>query len=261
MKNPFKSILYLFDSLLGGYFGQYLEVRSLEFFLAWGEATKRPFIGPYLKRLFVWFCKYFTGIVVPSLDSLEGRPKILPSEDVINLVKRARVTSLHPCTCKAHIIPDDPSIPRDTCMGFTFVEGMEDLSDESYHADFKLRQEIIDKLRQCEELGLVHQIMTTSKPTGKKGYVLCNCDGQSCIPVILFRKYGIPMVRTSGYLLNISDIEKCTACGICVKRCIFDAATLSDKKPVTDLDKCMGCGVCVKTCKAEIRSLAGQGSR
>jgi ferredoxin len=248
----------LFDSLLGGYFGQYLEVRSLEFFLAWGEATKRPVIGPYLKRLFVWFCTYFTGIVVPSLDSLEGRPKILPCDDVINLVKRARVTSLHPCTCKSHIVPDDPSIPRDTCMGFTFVEGMEDLSNEKYHADFQLRQIIIDKLRQCEELGLVHQIMTTSRPTGKKGYVLCNCDGKSCIPVVLFRKYGIPMVRTSGYLINVDEPEKCTGCGMCVKRCIFDAAMLEAKRPAIVIDKCMGCGVCVKTCRAGIRMLDKQ---
>jgi heterodisulfide reductase subunit A-like polyferredoxin len=63
------------------------------------------------------------------------------------------------------------------------------------------------------------------------------------------------MVRTSGYLLNITEAEKCTACGICVKRCIFDAAALSDKKPVTDLSKCMGCGVCVKSCGAGIREL------
>lgn len=255
MKNPLKQALYLFDSLLGGYFGQYLEVRSLEFFLAWGAATTRPIIGSPLKALFVWFCRYYTGIVVPTRDSLEGRPKIMPYEDILTLVRRARVSSLHPCSCKSFFLPKDPDMPRDTCMGFQFVEGIEDLSRDGYHDDFPLKEEIVRKLKECADYGLVHQIMTVSRPTGKKGYVLCNCDGEACIPVVLYRKYGIPMVRGSGYVAKVTDEDLCTACGRCIQRCIFDATALREERPVIDPSQCLGCGICISTCPVKIRHL------
>lgn len=252
--NILKKGLYLFDSLLGGYFGQYLEVRSLEFFLAWGEATTKPIIGPPLKAIFVWFCTYFTGLTVPARDSLEGRPRIMPYEDILTLVRRARVSQLSPCSCKTHFLPRDPRMPRDTCMGFQFVEGFEDMSRDGYHDDFTVPEAVLAKLKECADYGLVHQIMTVSRPTGRKGYVLCNCDGESCIPVVLYRKYGIPMVRGSGYIARITDPAACTHCGTCAARCIFDAATF-DEHPTVDARRCLGCGVCIASCPVRIRRL------
>lgn len=113
-----KTLLYEIDSLLGGYFGVFLEVRSLEFFLAWGRATRRRLLGKPLKRLFAWFCRYFNGLVIPCQDSLEGRPRIVPYENVLTLLQRAGVGRIQPCSCKAYYLPADRRMPRDTCMGF-----------------------------------------------------------------------------------------------------------------------------------------------
>ncbi len=246
----FKMALFYFDSLLGGYFGQYLEFRCLEFFLVWGKATQHHVYGKCLKKLFDWFCSYFTGIIIPSKDSAV----IMPYNDILAIVKRARIASVLPCSCKSYFIPED-SIPRDTCMGFYFVESIDHLSIHGYHESFDVPQRVLDKLKECEKKGLIHQIMTVSRPTGKKGYVLCNCKTSSCIPLYLYKNYGIPIIRDSGYSVLITDRTLCSHCGTCISRCQFDAVSLNDDGPVTNSTQCMGCGLCVSTCPAKIRKL------
>jgi len=43
-------------------------------------------------------------------------------------------------------------------------------------------------------------------------------------------------------------IEKCIACSLCVKACLFDGIRLDGKTPVLT-DHCTGCGACVEVCK------------
>ncbi|HPU02023.1 MAG TPA: 4Fe-4S binding protein [Bacillota bacterium] len=250
-----KTLLYEIDSLLGGYFGVFLEVRSLEFFLAWGRATRRRLLGKPLKRLFAWFCRYFNGLVIPCQDSLEGRPRIVPYENVLTLLQRAGVGRIQPCSCKAYYLPADRRMPRDTCMGFFYVEDMSDLSREGYRTDFTVPEKVMAKLKECEEYGLVHQVMTVSRPEGRKGYVLCNCHADSCIPLVLYLQYGIPMVRGSGLTVQLTDPSRCTLCLKCVNRCMFKAVYLKGDVPALDEVKCLGCGLCVSTCPAQIRRL------
>lgn len=40
----------------------------------------------------------------------------------------------------------------------------------------------------------------------------------------------------------------CKGCGLCVKRCQFEAISLMDKKAVIDHQKCVGCGACFSIC-------------
>jgi electron transfer flavoprotein alpha subunit/NAD-dependent dihydropyrimidine dehydrogenase PreA subunit len=54
-------------------------------------------------------------------------------------------------------------------------------------------------------------------------------------------------------MLNI-DKEKCTACGLCVKVCPFDAMHLIDQKAEAD-EKCTLCGACLKVCPVDALSI------
>jgi NADH:ubiquinone oxidoreductase subunit F (NADH-binding)/NAD-dependent dihydropyrimidine dehydrogenase PreA subunit len=46
------------------------------------------------------------------------------------------------------------------------------------------------------------------------------------------------------------DSEKCTGCGVCLKRCPQEAVSGEKKKVHTiDLDKCIKCGICFDSCK------------
>lgn len=250
-----RGLLYTVDSLLGGFFGVFLEVRCLEFFLSWGRASRKKPMGALLKKLFAWFCRYFSGVVVPGGCSLE-RPVIMPYGDILDLVKRARVVTCRPCSCKSLFQPSDPEMPRDTCMGFQFIEDLEDLCSPNYRQEFELPPAVAAKLKECEEYGMIHQIMTVSRPSGRKGYVLCNCAPGSCVPLDLYLQYGIPMVRGTGAVVRVEEPDKCTSCRRCQERCIFGAADFTPAGlPLLHEEKCLGCGLCVTTCPAGLRKV------
>lgn len=52
--------------------------------------------------------------------------------------------------------------------------------------------------------------------------------------------------------------EKCTGCGICVKRCPEEAITMKEMKPTIDETKCILCGNCTDFCYNEAREYVGQ---
>jgi len=57
------------------------------------------------------------------------------------------------------------------------------------------------------------------------------------------------------------DIEACTGCGLCMKRCQVDAIVLkgTPKKAVIGETRCIGCGLCVTTCPADAIQLVPTG--
>lgn len=246
------------DTRLVCYFGNKLEFRSLEFFLAWGKATTRPRTGKLLKRLFTWFCHYYAGFVIPQDGSVPAGTVIMPYENILEFIERAEVASVLPCGCRTMRPPKDKSVPRATCMQFTEpkVRVLDDVVKDSLHkAKWTTPEKILDILKECEGKGLVHQIMCFSNPQGRKTYVLCNCDNKSCIPNYIHNTYGVPFVRSSGFLCKIDAPDACSHCGLCSKRCIYSAALFKDGLPVVDEEKCMGCGVCVPACEAKIRRM------
>ncbi|MBV1817059.1 glycyl-radical enzyme activating protein [Anaerosalibacter bizertensis] len=52
--------------------------------------------------------------------------------------------------------------------------------------------------------------------------------------------------------------QKCTGCGICVKRCPEEAITMREMKPTIDKTKCILCGNCTDFCYNEAREYVGQ---
>jgi electron transport complex protein RnfB len=242
------------DDKLVNYFGNYCEVRSLDFFMKWAEATKRPRTGKIYKRLFDWFSRYYAGFVVPARNSLGKGNAVMPYENIIELVKRAKVGKIWPCSCKSFRKTDE-GIPRATCMLIAEVASLDNTITKYPDSDAIPAEKVIERIKECEEIGLIHQIMCVSNPQGRKMYVLCNCDNKACVPMSIKCGYDIPMVRSSGFLVKVGDLNLCQSCGTCAKRCLFSAIEMKDGRPVTNLDKCMGCGLCATTCPAKIRTM------
>ncbi len=242
------------DYRLVNYFGNYCEFRSLDFFLWWGERTTHKPFGKLAKRIFTWFTNYYAGYLVPVDNSLGRGVEVMPYENILELVKRVKVGQIWPCSCKSFRETDE-GMPRDTCMLISEVASLDDSVTKYPDTGFMPASEVLAKLKECEDIGLIHQIMCVSAPAGRKMYVLCNCDNRGCVPMYLKVKYGIPMVKGSGFVCEQNELEKCTGCGICVKRCQLSAIKIVDGKPVYDENKCLGCGLCVTSCPAGIRKM------
>jgi heterodisulfide reductase subunit A-like polyferredoxin len=67
-------------------------------------------------------------------------------------------------------------------------------------------------------------------------------------------RYGIRAMASSGYVASI-DEASCTACGLCVEHCPFDALKMEGVLASVDSAKCMGCGVCQSQCAFEAIAL------
>lgn len=52
--------------------------------------------------------------------------------------------------------------------------------------------------------------------------------------------------------------ERCTACGICVKRCPQRIITMKNNIPVVDEGKCNFCGKCTNFCPNNAREYVGK---
>ena len=51
--------------------------------------------------------------------------------------------------------------------------------------------------------------------------------------------------------------EECIGCGVCVKKCPFDALKMEDDIAVVDQDKCTLCGICVEACPVDVIEIEG----
>src|SRR3989338_3170926 len=117
------------------------------------------------------------------------------------------------------------------------------------------KQEALNIVKKCRDEGLV-QIGSNMQNDFSW---ICNCCGCCCEALIAYKKLGYnPRIETNWYAEN--TIDKCTACGMCVKKCPVNAITLvkEPRDPHTsegsktfakiDFDRCIGCGVCTRFC-------------
>jgi Pyruvate/2-oxoacid:ferredoxin oxidoreductase delta subunit len=51
-----------------------------------------------------------------------------------------------------------------------------------------------------------------------------------------------------GDLIESTDVDSCTHCGLCADVCFFGARKLADGELKVDRDRCYGCGLCVDDC-------------
>lgn len=54
-----------------------------------------------------------------------------------------------------------------------------------------------------------------------------------------------------GDLAAVTDLNRCTDCGVCVEACYFRARTMAAGKLALDAALCYGCGLCVAVCPEE----------
>jgi NAD-dependent dihydropyrimidine dehydrogenase PreA subunit len=182
----------------------------------------------------------FSSKVIPVQESLEGQQWVLPTEQVVELLRNARTFAATDCECRTLYRRCDN--PISVCFLINDVA-------DSYVAQKRAERVTLDearhRLRLANERGLVH--LTIYNPD-QYVYAICSCCPCCCHDLqFLFVHGRTDLVARSEYVARTNP-DLCSDCGCCVERCVFAVRALIDGRLTVSEDGCYGCGLCVTAC-------------
>lgn len=181
--------------------------------------------------------------IIPINTLVESQPDVLSYERIDALIDQAKSVGIAHCACRES--EQNCDAHREACMLF---DATCDFLVERGFARRLTREEMKAKLKEFDELGLIHQVNNSQNGIT----FICNCCTCCCGLLGGALKHGNPYVfNPSGFIARY-DHEKCTACRTCVdQRCHLDALEFGDDGPAVNDKKCIGCGLCVTGCPEE----------
>jgi formate hydrogenlyase subunit 6/NADH:ubiquinone oxidoreductase subunit I len=183
--------------------------------------------------------------VLPIGEAVQPDKRIMPHEEAAAIVAGARRIAVQECPCRKRDRNCDN--PLETCLS------LNELAD--YVLYRKAGREIdageaLSILKECAELGLVHQTVNTDQVD-----VVCNCCDCCCGILTPLLTYGMDKVTAKSRFRASVDAGLCSDCLWCVERCVFGALEEADGLLRAMPEKCFGCGMCVPACPMEAITL------
>lgn len=191
--------------------------------------------------------------IVPARKAVPEDVALLPHEDLYEIMNAARTYTVRDCCCRLQQEKCDK--PLHTCIQF------------NERADYALmrgggeklsREKLFEIEAMAEDEGLVPMVANIAS-IDAPGY-LCMCCGCCCVVIDplkrmdkLRKEEGLAKSRFQAEV----DVQECTSCGTCIKRCQFDSIKMKrvegekKRKASVDPELCYGCGACVLTCEPE----------
>lgn len=191
---------------------------------------------------------------VPIQRTVEDPRKILPHEDVLQLLDSQDFFALSNCACRKRKQLDPESVscshPLETCI---HLGKLAHYLVESGLSRQVSREEVLDVLQLAADSGMIHAVSNWEKEAD----TLCNCCRCSCLFFESFYVYAQDKSHNfSNYRIKTNS-RTCKGCSLCVQRCPMEVLELEEtgkgegqekKVVVSSLDRCLGCGLCVHTC-------------
>ena len=189
---------------------------------------------------------------IPIRAELPDHKKVLPFDDVREIIRSKDRIGLFECACGHHL--KTLGLRRCThsgevCIAFDFYA--EYPIEEAGAGRWISQAEALNVVEYAEEQGLVHQVGGDARNVE----CVCNCCPDCCTILRFLKLLPNPgRVLSSNYTPGF-DGEKCTACGACVKICPMKALRLDGETMVTETERCIGCGLCVSACTHGARTV------
>ncbi|MCP4755582.1 MAG: 4Fe-4S ferredoxin [Proteobacteria bacterium] len=186
--------------------------------------------------------------VIPIEKSIEAKQKLAAYDEIREVILKSEGRiGVTECICKnsKDLLNDACKVTarREICL--VFREG-HDLFTRHGWARSIPAADALDLIDQAEKDGLVLMVGNEEEIN-----FLCCCCHCCCGFVQIFSSVPGPSEFVVSNYRAEHDVEACKGCGICEKRCQFDAIAIVEKKAVLKKKRCVGCGLCVSTCKTE----------
>lgn len=184
-------------------------------------------------------------ITLPVDIEVKGKHTVLSLDEAKSYLSKAEKIALLDCSCR--VKRGNCDAPRHTCLRLNEraqqaieIEGLRKLNSEEINYE-----RAVEVLEMSHRSGLIHLALAVEDNEINE---ICSCCDCCCIALATSIRFGLTPQLLTSKMITTTDTEKCTACGICIDRCRFDARKIDDGSMVTYLDRCLGCGLCVSTC-------------
>ncbi len=219
------------------------------------KLTNLPIIGDLIEKMVFeddnLYCLPKDNVIQLNQDLSQREDIVLPSKIAETFIEYANhLWLMNFCMC------------RDTnnCQDYQSELGCLFLGEAAMKINPKLgrpvsKEEALNHLKRCREMGLVHfigrvkgdSIWLGVKPE-RKLLTICSCCPCCCISGLI--KDMAPQIakyyqKMPGVEVKVTD--RCVGCGTCKDICFISAIKIIDKR-ATIGSICRGCGRCVEVC-------------
>jgi len=188
--------------------------------------------------------------IIPINKKIDSASQVLPFEVASNIVQNADIITVVHCLCRS--VGKKCNHMLEACFYFG---AWADYLIKYKGARNWTKEEALQRLKECEEDGLVH--LTGNSQEGNT--VICNCCPCCCGALRRVVEFHNPLYLARANFEPRVNQEECILCLKCQEICPTEAitevpgaeATSSNAKIRVQESQCIGCGLCSAHCPVD----------